>query len=75
MAKKKTAKKKVAKVARDPAQLAAEAKREKNDQYGKTLVRHDAGSAAAMKRIMKRMDCSAPEALRLGVIELDKRRN
>lgn len=60
---------------RSAAQIAAELNREAADKYGKTLVRHDAESAPAMKRVMKRFECTGPEALRFAVIELDARKN
>ncbi len=76
--KKKATKKKAPakkKPARDPAQVAAENKREENAKHGKTLVRHDNASAGAMKRLMRRWECSGPEALRLAAIEADARGN
>ena len=79
MAKKKTAakKKKAAtpKTVRYASQVAREIVREENDVHGKTLVRHTKESAAAMKRVMRRLDCSGPEALRLGVVELAAKGN
>jgi len=76
MAKKKTAAKKAApKTVRYASQIIGEQRREENDKHGKTLVRHDKDSAAAMKRVMKRLDCTGPEALRLSVIELAAKGN
>lgn len=77
-AKKKTAAKKKAaapKTVRYASQVAREIVREENDVHGKTLVRHTKESAAAMKKIMRRMECSGPEALRLGVVELAAKGN
>lgn len=79
-AKKKTAPKKGAarvapKTKRYASQVAAEAAREATDKYGKTLVRHDADSRAAMRRMEKRWDCSGPEALRKAIVQADERGN
>lgn len=79
-AKKKTAAKKGAaqaapKTKRYPSQVAAEAAREEADKYGKTLVRHDRDSKAAMNRMAKRWGCSGPEALRKAIVNIDARSN
>ena len=73
--KKTTAKKTASKTKRYASQVEGEERREQSDIHGKTLVRHDADSAAAMKKIMKRIDCSGPEALRRAVIELAAKGN
>lgn len=72
---KATKKKKTAARERSAAQIAAEQRREDADKHGKTLVRHDRTSAAALRRVAKRLEVSAPEALRTAIIELDAKGN
>lgn len=60
---------------RTQAQIDAEARREDADAYGKTLLRHTRDSKAATTKVMKRFDVSAPEALRIAIIELAKKGN
>ena len=55
---------------RTQSQIDAEARRESADKHGKTLVRHDAKSAAALAKVQERYEVSAPAAIRLALIEL-----
>lgn len=63
--------KRPAKRARTPAQIEAEARREKTDALGKVLVRHTKESATALAKLRKRFDDkSDPEIMRIALVEL-----
>ena len=69
------AKKKTARRPRTAQQIGWEQAREANDKHGKTLIRHTKESAAALKRVAKRLDVSGPEAMRTALVEMDARSN